>query len=348
MSDSRTYRLGDFSTTVRFCTPREALLVNAERVPLYLSDTNVTRIIKDLLPPDLDPRHVLVFPAGEEHKEWPQIQQAILRGFDLGLARDDWFVAVGGGVVTDMGAFAASIYLRGCKVALVPTTLLAMVDASFGGKTGIDFGGYKNMVGSFYPAHELHIAPAFLTTLPESDFRSGLGEVIKHAILDDEPTWKLLHNRKDAVLARDPELLHEIVRSSLAVKGRVVEADLKEQSIRAHLNLGHTFGHALESVAGFGTWTHGEAVCWGIVRALLLSVRLGLAEASYAKEVRQLIEAYGFRTHCQENPQALLNAMKMDKKKKGGQVRFVLQEGLCKTQTRPVDDADILSVLADA
>lgn len=342
-SIARTYTLGEFSCQVVFTKAEEAFSLPPGARCLKITDQNVAQALNLQGDPAGD---VLVFPAGEEAKTWNQVESAISRGFSLGLARDDFFMGIGGGVVTDMAAFAASVYLRGCKLILVPTTLLAMVDASFGGKTGINFGGFKNMVGTFYPAVELRICTDFLQTLPEREYRSGLGEVIKSAMLADAELWSILKNKRDNVLSRDSSVIEALVQRSLAVKGRIVEEDFREENIRAHLNLGHTFAHALEAVAGFGSWSHGEAVCWGMVKAVQLSHRLGLAKADYLHEVRELLEAYGFRTSCTMDHQKLLAAMKMDKKKKGGEVRFVLQRGLCDTLTQRVADEDVLAVLA--
>jgi len=342
MSDFKTYHLGEYTCRVTFCTPAEALQVPAQKKALYISDSNVLPQLQAIVG---QPLPVVAFKAGEEAKIWSNIELALMRGFDLGLGRDDCMVGVGGGVVCDMTAFAASLYMRGCTLVLAPTTLLAMVDAAFGGKTGINFGGYKNMVGTFYPSSELRIAPGFLSTLPEREFRSGLGEVIKHAMLDDPELWTFLHDSARSIQSRDMAAMEYMVRRSFDVKGRVVEADLREENIRAHLNLGHTFAHALEAVAGFGLWSHGEAVAWGLHAAVRLSHRLGLCPKSWVSEVEQLLQLHGYRTQSGENPAALLHAMKQDKKKKAGQVRFVLQEGPCKTLLRTVAEEDVLAVL---
>ena len=178
---------------------------------------------------------------------------------------------------------------------LAPTTLLAMVDACLGGKTGIDFLGYKNLVGTFYPASLIVVAPAGLRSLPEQEFRAGIAEAIKTAIIGDRALFDLLRDAKTEIDARDDGILAKIVRRSLAVKGRIVEEDPMESGIRAKLNLGHTFGHALESATGFSSWRHGEAVAWGIGRAIALGLRLGLTDRPFAEEVEALLRLYGFR-----------------------------------------------------
>jgi len=338
MVDEIRLRAGEFTTLVRFYRTADTLLDGTD---LHVYDTNTS----GLFPDSGIPRHV--WPAGEAHKAWPQIDAVLTRALDLGLARDSVFAGVGGGVVTDMTAFAASVYMRGCRLVLVPTTLLAMVDAALGGKTGIDYGGYKNLVGTFYPAHELRIWPGALATLPERDFRSGLAEAIKHAFLVDTHLLELFETRREAVLARDPATLEELVFRAVMVKVGVVERDLRETGERAFLNLGHTFGHALEAVVGFdGSWTHGEAVCWGMGRALDLGVALGKTDRVWRDRADALMAAYGFRSRAPgTSAAALLAAMKNDKKKKGGQVRFVLQEAQGRTFQQTVEDGEVLACL---
>lgn len=338
MVDEIRLRAGEFTTLVRFYKSADALL---EGTDLQVCDANTA----GLFPDRGVPRHV--WPAGEAAKDWPQIDSLLRRALALGLARDSTIAGIGGGVVTDMAAFAASLYMRGCRLVLVPTTLLAMVDAALGGKTGIDYGGFKNLVGTFYPAHELRIWPGALATLGDRDYRSGLAEAIKHAFLVDAHLLELLENRREAVLSREPSVLEELVFRAVLVKVGVVERDLRETGERAFLNLGHTFGHALEAVMGFdGSWTHGEAVCWGIVRALELGVALGRTSPAWRDRARALIEAYGFRLRASgADARSILAAMKNDKKKRGGLVRFVLQEGQGRTFQLAVDDAQVLACI---
>ncbi len=337
MVDEFRLSAGEFSTLVRFYSDADTLL---EGLDLEVYDTQTARLFTD----HGVPRHV--WPAGEQFKSWPQIDSLLSRALALGLARDSTIGGIGGGVVTDMAAFAASLYMRGCRLVLVPTTLLAMVDAALGGKTGVDYGGLKNLVGTFYPAHELRIWPGALKTLSDRDYRSGMAEVIKHAFLGEPDLLELLETRRDDVLARG-SVLDELVYRAVMVKVNVVQRDFRETGERAFLNLGHTFGHALESVMGFdGSWTHGEAVAWGMARAFDLGLALGKTDPGWAQRARNVLEAYGFRLQAPgADPSAVLNAMKNDKKKKGGQVRFVLQESLGKTFQQAVDDADVLACL---
>lgn len=336
MVDEIRLRAGEFTTQVRFYQSSEGLLDGTD---LQVYDTHT----QSLFPPSKVPRHV--WPAGEAAKDWPQIDSLLRRSLDLGLARDSTIAGVGGGVVTDMVALGASLYMRGCRLVLVPTSLLAMVDAALGGKTGIDYGGFKNLVGTFYPAQELRIWPGVLGTLPEREYRSGLGEVLKHGFLADPHLLELLETRRDQVLNRDSATLGELVFRAVMVKVGVVERDFRETGERAFLNLGHTFGHALEAVAGFdGSWTHGEAVCWGMARALDLGVTLGRTSPGWRDRAVALLTAYGFPlTAPGLDPKAILDAMKKDKKKKNGEVRFVLQEDQGRTFQQAVDDNAVLA-----
>ena len=178
----------------------------------------------------------------EKSKSWKNIAVIEERAIETGLSRDSSIVGVGGGMVCDMAAFAASLYMRGCRLVLVPTTLLAMVDAALGGKTGVNYSGYKNMLGTFYPAGEIHVAPEALHSLSEREYRSGLAEVIKTALLGEERILQMLRNNRDSVESRDLDTMGDVIRRCVNVKGRIVEADPTEQGMRAYLNFGHPFG----------------------------------------------------------------------------------------------------------
>jgi 3-dehydroquinate synthase len=228
----------------------------------------------------------------------------------------------------------------------VPTTLLAMVDAAIGGKTGIDWGGYKNMVGTFYPASEVRVCVDALSSLPEREYGSGLAEVIKTAALGDEDLFALLERERERVLSRDAALLADVVARCAAVKVKVVNEDLTEKGQRAWLNLGHTFAHALEAVTGMEKFAHGEAVAWGMARAMDLGSRIGVTSPQWAARLTALLAAYGFSTRVDGvEPAALLEAMGRDKKRRGGGLRFVLQEEVCRTRVQEVDVSDVTAVI---
>jgi 3-dehydroquinate synthase len=304
-----------------------------------LADSNTVRLLSE--------KADYVLPAGEESKVWARLEEILAAMLGADLSRDSTVVVVGGGVVADVGSLAASLYMRGARLILVPTTLLSMVDAALGGKTGVNFGGYKNLVGTFYPAEEVRIGIGFVESLPEREYRSGLAEVIKTGLLGDEEVVEILESRREAIADRDFEVLEEAVWRCILVKGAVVERDLREGGIRAHLNLGHTFAHALESVQGFGAWTHGEAVAWGIARAMELGVRLGVTEDEHADRVFRLLSQYGFRTELMPDAaDSLVAAMRKDKKRQGPTMRFILQRDAQDTVIEEVEAEVIRAMLA--
>jgi 3-dehydroquinate synthase len=309
---------------------------------LYVFDTNTHRLFA------ADARPLVTIPAGEEAKSWSSVEKILQAGLANALDRKGTLAGVGGGVVGDVVAFAASIYMRGIRVVLFPTTLLAMVDAAVGGKTGINFGGYKNMVGSFLPAEEVRIGLASLASLPEREYRSGLAEVIKTAALGDEELFELLEARRDLVEHRDLAVMGEVVRRCVVVKTDIVAQDLTESGIRAFLNLGHTFAHALESASGLGALTHGEAVVWGMGRAVRLGVRLGITDPAYADRLLDLLRAYGFATRFDGlDEAALLEAMGKDKKTSAGALRFVFQRSLGDNLVESVPREEVAAVLRE-
>lgn len=335
-------RLGEFTTTVVRSSLDEVFSGFEDRDVLLVTDEHVGA----LLPPTLRYPQVIL-PPGEQGKRWGSVERILGEGFSRGFGRDAVFLGVGGGAVTDVTAFAASLYMRGIEVVLVPTTLLAMVDAALGGKTGIDFLSYKNMVGTFYPAREVRLAVPFVASLPEREYRSGLAEVIKSAMLGDEDLLRVLERERERILLREKALVQEMVERALRVKAEVVESDFREGGRRAFLNLGHTFGHALESVTGFSRFTHGEAVAWGIRCALELGSRLGLTDAAYAERITALLDAYGYPSTVDGgiSPPALLEAMRMDKKKQRGKIRCVVQRRMGDTLLVDPEEAVLTEIV---
>jgi len=306
------------------------------RLVLWVFDTNTAKLFKQL-----PPSHV-VLESGESAKNFSSLERILSAALDEGLARDGRIIGFGGGVVCDMSAFAASVYMRGCRLTLVPTTLLAMVDASLGGKAAIDFKGMKNMVGSFYPASEALTSIDTLRTLNDKEFLNGLAEVVKHALLSqDEELYKFLLVRKNEILSRDPKTLAALVELSLKVKQWYIEQDPTEtKGIRQSLNLGHTFGHALESSSHYLMWGHGACVAWGTCRALEAGVALGVTDKAYASGATKLFKSFGYdieyrigRGDWIEYRDHLLK----DKKKADGKVQFVLLEKQGSTVLSPLD-----------
>lgn len=289
---------------------------------MWVFDANSARLFRDL------PERRLILEPGEREKNLRSLELIVSRALSFGMARDSRFIAFGGGVVCDMTALAASLYMRGARLTLVPTTLLSMVDASLGGKTAIDYEGGKNLIGTFYPADEVLISVDTLRTLPAKEFKCGLGEVVKHAFLsDDVALFEYLIDNKDAILGRDRNTLAELIGLSLDVKRKYIEKDPSEtKGIRSFLNFGHTFAHALESTANFSI-SHGEAVAWGIGRALEAGKLCGVTPAPLADKGMELLRLYGYDVDYRIGRGdwiAYAEALGKDKKKYSGSVKFVL------------------------
>ncbi|MDR2495053.1 MAG: 3-dehydroquinate synthase [Spirochaetaceae bacterium] len=275
-----------------------------------------------------------VLPPGESAKTWDSAEAVLKAAKDAGLTREGVFIGLGGGVIGDLTGFAASVYMRGARLCLVPSTLLAMVDAAVGGKTGFDLFGVKNFAGSFYPASHVYMASAVLRSLPAREWKSGAAELIKTAVLDTAGgLMEALMRGALAPLARgvppSADTLQDLIARSVLIKGRIAESDPHETTgQRALLNLGHTFGHALESCAGFGALSHGEAVAWGMARACDLGLALGKTPRSRARELTGLIESLGYETAAPHplarDVEAFLKVMAGDKKRNDRGLRLVV------------------------
>jgi 3-dehydroquinate synthase len=279
-----------------------------------------------LIPQNIEP---LILKAGEEYKRWSSVEKIVDYALKKLASRDSFFIAVGGGVVCDMVGFASSIYMRGAKLALIPTTLLAMVDASLGGKCAIDMYNLKNIVGTFYPAQEVHLLIPSLTTLSDKEYKNGLGEVIKHALLSkDDTITQFLEKNSEKILNKDMEIVEKMIIDSLLVKKSFIEADPKEtKGIREALNFGHTFAHALESMGSLSTYSHGEAVAWGMGKALDAGVLLNITSKELALRYKNILKMYGFNLEIEITDKNLfLNSLKHDKKKRSSKLKFVLLE----------------------
>jgi 3-dehydroquinate synthase len=288
----------------------------------------------------------VALPDGEGHKNW----QTLNRIFDALLAngcdRKTVIFALGGGVVGDMAGFAAACYMRGVPFVQVPTTLLAQVDSSVGGKTAINHPLGKNMIGAFYQPQRVLADLGTLATLPARELAAGLAEVIKYGPIADEPFLAWIEDHLDALLARDPAALAHAVRRSCEIKAQVVGIDERESGLRAILNFGHTFGHAIEAGMGYGQWLHGEAVGCGMVMATDLSHRLGLVDAAYARRLTALIERAGLPTRGPDlGGDRYLELMRVDKKAEGGEIRFVVIEQPGRAAVRAAPDAIVREVI---
>lgn len=264
-------------------------------------------------------------PAGEAAKTLATAERAWDALLAAGLDRTSTVVAVGGGAVGDLSGFVAATYMRGVNFVQVPTTLLAQVDASIGGKTAIDHPRAKNLIGAFHQPRFVVVDPAVLLTLPEREFRSGLAEVIKHGIVLDAAYFADLEAHLSALLARDLPTLTRVVAGSCRIKAAVVERDEQEAELRAVLNYGHTIGHAVEAVTGFERWTHGEAVALGIAAEARLAERLGIAGADATARQTGILQAVGLPVRGSgAEPAAVIEALARDKKARDGRVPFVL------------------------
>jgi 3-dehydroquinate synthase len=278
---------------------------------------------------------VILIPDGEAHKSFATLSDVLTRLIELRAERSTLLVALGGGVVGDLTGFAASVYQRGMPYVQVPTTLLAQVDSSVGGKTAINHPLAKNMIGAFWQPVTVIIDTATLGTLPDREYRSGLAEVIKYGAIRDEAFFSWLEAHADALLARDPLALAHAIEMSCRIKAEVVAADERETGERALLNFGHTFGHAIEAELGYGTWLHGEAVAAGMVVAAQVSALLRGVEPLEAHRLAALLARVGLPV---DPPRIAfprwLELMGRDKKVDQGTLRFVLLDAMGDARVR--------------
>jgi 3-dehydroquinate synthase len=271
----------------------------------------------------------IVVADGEEHKDWSTLNTIFDALLEQHCGRDCTLIALGGGVIGDLAGFAAATYQRGVQYIQVPTTLLAQVDSSVGGKTAINHPLGKNMIGAFHQPRLVLADLETLKTLPERELRAGLAEVIKHGLIRDAAFFGWLEENIERLLARDPEALGHAVLRSVAIKAEIVGRDERENGLRQLLNFGHTFGHAIETGLGYGTWLHGEAVAAGMVMAADLSHQLGLLSEADSGRIRTLLERAGLPVAATGvGSRRMQQLMSVDKKARAGRVRFVVLERL--------------------
>ncbi len=268
----------------------------------------------------------IIVPDGEAYKTMETVEEILDALFQKTFDRKSKLIAFGGGVIGDMTGFAASIYQRGIGFIQIPTTLLAQVDASVGGKTGINNRYGKNLVGAFYQPEAVYIDTAFLKTLPEREFAAGVAEIVKMAVMFDADFFAFLES---VDLRNDNDALQEAIKRSVETKARVVAEDEKEAGIRAVLNYGHTFAHVIENRAGYGTLLHGEAVAIGMVMANALAQKLGLLEADEAARVERVLERYALPvSYPLKDANAFYEQFFFDKKTANGTIKFILPKGI--------------------
>jgi 3-dehydroquinate synthase len=271
------------------------------------------------------PHEVLYLPGGEERKRLVHVEELAEEMVSLGGDRSSMVIAFGGGIVTDMGGFLAAIFMRGIPVLQIPTTLLAQVDASIGGKTAVNLVSGKNLIGSFHQPLAVLIDPTVLDTLPEREYRAGLYEILKAGVIRQPQLFRFLVEKNAAVLGRDPAAIDYIIAESVRMKCEVVSADEREGDLRRILNFGHTFGHALEAETGYTRFLHGEAVAWGMRAAVYLAQSAGHLSAEDSVEILNLIQIYGPIPPVEGiSADHLLARLVHDKKTVRGKVHFVL------------------------
>ena len=317
---------------------------------VVVSDETVDRLYGDALQSSLGDRFStvgrVVLPAGEEHKDWRTLQHIFDALLEQACDRRSVLFALGGGVVGDMTGFAAACFMRGVRYVQVPTTLLAQVDSSVGGKTAINHPLGKNMIGAFHQPRLVVADLDTLTTLPQRELVAGLAEVIKYGPIADAGFLTWIENHLDALLARDFDALSHAIVRSCRIKAHVVAQDERESGLRAILNFGHTFGHAIETGAGYGQWLHGEAVGCGMVMAADLSVRLGLIPAAASERIRAVVERAGLPLKAPAlGTDRYLELMQLDKKVEGGDLRFVVLEDLGRARLEPVSPRMVADVI---
>lgn len=290
---------------------------------------------------------VLTLPDGESFKDWATLNLIFDHLLERGCDRKTVLYALGGGVVGDMTGFAAACFMRGVPFVQVPTTLLAQVDSSVGGKTAINHPIGKNMIGAFYQPQRVVCDLDTLRTLPRREVSAGLAEVIKYGPIADAEFLAWLESHMDALVALEPGALSQAVRRCCEIKARVVGCDERESGLRAILNFGHTFGHAIEAGLGFGVWLHGEAVAAGMVMASDLSERLGLMPSGFADRVTRLLVRAGLPTRGPDlGAEEYLQHMRVDKKAEGGEIRFVLIDGQGSATMRAAPESMVRATLA--
>ncbi|MFP4048978.1 MAG: 3-dehydroquinate synthase [Desulfovermiculus sp.] len=305
------------------------------RRAVIITDHTVYHLYKKRLP-DLP---VLKIGSGEGIKTLETVAQLARELMELDVDRSWFILGLGGGIVCDVAGFLASTYMRGVRFGFVPTTLLAQVDASVGGKNGVNLDGYKNMLGVFNQPEFVLCDPEFVSTLEEEDLACGLAEVIKHAAIADLELFSFLEVNQQAVLAREPRAIERLILDSVRIKADVVSQDEKEAGLRRILNFGHTLGHALEKVTGI---SHGRAVSQGMAAAAELSVRRGLLSQADCARLICLLDAYNLPTRLQTEPARLVQALARDKKREGQDMHFVLLQGLgqAAVQTLPLSEVE--------
>ncbi len=292
---------------------------------------------------------ILEMPDGERAKKLTQVEKLAAKLVKRGAERRSVILALGGGVVGDVGGFLASVFMRGVAVVQIPTTLLAQVDSAIGGKTGVNLAAGKNLIGTFHQPVAVLVDPDVLATLPEREYRSGLFEAMKYGVIRNPAIFELMESQREALLCRDGVLLEKLIAECIRVKADVVSADERESGERRILNFGHTIGHALEAETGYRKLLHGEAVAWGMVAAALIGYALDVTDSLTAQRIIATVLAYGPLPKFKAQGRQILKRLLADKKTVGGVPHFVLATTLGEVQVvKNVPEHAIVRAIAEA
>jgi 3-dehydroquinate synthase len=305
---------------------------------VIITDTNVKTLYHNKFPEC----NVITIPTGEKIKTLETIQYIIDELIKIEADRSFYIVGIGGGIVCDISGFAASIYMRGLKFGFVSTTLLSQVDASVGGKNGVNYAGYKNMLGVFNQPEFVICDINLLSTLPEEEILCGFAEIVKHAVIADPDMFLFLEENHQKALALDREIIEKLVFDSVLIKSEIVNKDERELGERKKLNFGHTIAHSLEKITGI---PHGEAVSAGMIAASALSIKHGLLSPEYGKRIESLLENLKLPTRIPADRERILWAMRKDKKRQGDMIDFVLLQGIGKAVIKKISIKELDSTV---
>ncbi|HEV2280401.1 MAG TPA: 3-dehydroquinate synthase [Acidobacteriaceae bacterium] len=314
---------GDIATQIKSgkATGRAFVLTSPEIWALW-GEKLLTAFPQDAAPT------ALFLPAGERYKRIAEVERLAMEMSEAGADRSSLLIAFGGGIVGDLGGFLAAIYMRGIDYVQVPTTFLAQVDSSVGGKTGVNLTAGKNLIGSFHHPRAVFVDIDVLQTLPERELRAGLFESIKAGIIRDALLFRFMEENAEAILKRDPEALAHVIAASIRMKGDVVGIDERESGLRMILNFGHTIGHAIEAATEYRTLLHGEAIGWGMLAAMRIALARESVGPDQAERIETTIRAYGPLPGFTATAKKLMEAAGRDKKNRAGTRRFVLPKGI--------------------
>lgn len=330
--------INDIGLRLKEFRPSKVAVISNETVfPLY-RDTVLRSFSEYNIVPE-----IILLPDGEEYKDFQQAHHIHGELLKARFDRSSLLIALGGGVVGDITGFVASTYMRGIRFIQVPTTLLAQVDSSVGGKTGVNHPLGKNMIGTFYQPSLVIIDIDTLRTLPKKEFYAGMAEVIKYGVIADRAFFDYIRDNRDNILALGESIIH-VIKRSCEIKADVVSKDEREAGLRAILNFGHTVGHAVETVTGYTKFLHGEAVAMGMCAAAALAVKMGMFEQAGAELIRELVAMYSLPVDMPGglNAADMISAMEIDKKAEGGRLRFVLPEAIGKVRIEDDVDRDLI------